>query len=207
MDEHTVFLVEDDQSVRTSLVRVLEAEQIGVQAYAGADELLDSYDKSKPGVLVVDLFLPTISGIELCDRLRKNGDIHPFIIISGRGRIPDAKLALWKGAMDFMEKPLDMSEFLDRVRRAFVEYDRRRQQKEKWIAIQKRLDSLTHRESEVLEFVADGVPTKQIANRLGISTKTVENHRSNITKKMKVGGGMQLVRLVTEFRMNDSLQN
>jgi two-component system, LuxR family, response regulator FixJ len=198
MCQPTLFLVEDDRAVRESLAWLLTQENYRVEAYSSPAELLAAYEPSKPGCLILDLHLPGMNGLQLRDQLLERGCEHPFIIITGHGDVPEATRAMRMGAVDFIEKPLPREVLLDRVREA-VKFDaqqrRARQQQQQF---QERYQSLSHREQEVLELVMDGKLTKQIADQLGISVKTVEVHRSNLTRKMGVSSVVQLVRLCAE---------
>ena len=196
----TVILVEDDQAVRDSIVWMLEQERIHVEAYATPSKLLAMYDSARPGCLVLDLHLPEMNGLELRGRLVEMGCQLPFIIITGHAEVPDATHAMRIGAVDFIEKPLNREVFLNRVWLALDQDARWRREQADHECVQARLDSLTQREHEVLGRVVAGKLTKQIATELGITIKTVEAHRSNITRKMQVDSVVQLVRIVIEHQ-------
>lgn len=204
MIQATVHLVDDNQAVRDSIVWMLEREGIQVEAYATPGDLLKAYDPKSRGCLVLDLSLPEMSGLELRDRLVEMGCRLPFIIITGCGEVPDATRAIKLGAVDFMEKPLDRDIFLDRVWQALDKDTRQRRERADHDSVQNLLDELTPREREVLELVVAGKLTKQIARQFGISVKTIEVHRSNITRKMQVDSVAQLVRIVTEHRISNT---
>jgi len=197
----TVFLIEDDKAVRESVTRMLIAEGLDVEAFGDPAELLKAYDPSKPGCLLIDLRLPRMNGLELHAELLRRGCEHPFIIITGHGAVSHATAAMREGAVDFLEKPFDRQCLLDRIHEAIRSDANRRQKCAELESIQVRIDSLTAREREVMALVVDGKLTKHIARELGISTKTVEVHRSHITQKMQVGSVAQLVRLITEYTM------
>lgn len=197
-----VYLVEDDSAVRDSLVWLFRKEGYDVEAYGTPAEILSAYDQSKHGCLVLDLRLPEMTGIELRQKLIEQGCTHPFIIITGHGDVPDATRSMRMGAIDFIEKPLDITLLLSRVREAIEADLRQRREIMEHESFRSRFETLSPREREVLELVVAGKLTKQIANQLEISIKTVEVHRSNITRKMKVDNFIQLVRLYTEHQAN-----
>ncbi len=198
--DSTVMIVEDDSDLRESLRFLLEAQGYGVEAYAVPSELVRSYDPEKPGCLILDLQLPEKSGLDLQRELRGLGGHHPFLVITGHGDVPVAVKAMRDGAVDFIQKPFDRQLLLERVDDAIRCDDESRKKRAEYLGVETKIDSLTPREQEVMELVVDGKLTKQIASQLQISTKTVEVHRSNITKKMGTESVAQLVRLVSRFR-------
>lgn len=201
MADATIFIVEDDQAVRDSLTWMLQRDGYQIEAYSSPAELLSKFDSTRPGCLVLDLRLPQMSGIELHEQLVASGCVYPFIMISGHGEVADATRAMRLGAFDFIEKPIDRKLLLERIKQA-VEYDsRRRHVAAKQDAFQCRFNSLTAREREVLQMIIAGRLTKQIAYRLDVAVKTVESHRSNIGKKMKVDSVVDLVRICTEYQV------
>jgi len=200
MNDSTVFIVEDFQPLRESMVCLLLRAEIPCEAFASPAELLASLDVERAGCLVLDLHLAGMTGLELQSRLWEAGCRLPFLIVSGHGQIPDAITAFRRGAIDFLEKPFAREIFLDRVREAIGKDAVMRGKQRLQNRTSSRLETLTARESEVLELILDGRLTKQIAGLLGISAKTVENHRSNIAKKMGVDSAVQLVKVVAEFR-------
>jgi FixJ family two-component response regulator len=201
MDETTVFLVEDFQPLRDSMAGILKRANIPCETFSCPTELIDSFDASRSGCLVLDLQLPEMSGLELQRKLSEAGCQLPFLIISGYGEIPDVTMAMRQGAIDFLAKPFTASIFLERVQESLLKDSAEREQRERLASTRAKLDTLSLRENEVLELILDGRLTKQIATQLGISAKTVENHRSNIAKKMNVDSAVQLVKLITEFYM------
>ena len=192
-----VSLVDDDDEMRASLTWMLENHGVRVRSYKTPDELLDTYDPNEPGCLVLDLRLPGMSGLELCDVLWDRGCRKPFIMISGHGDIATAVKSMHKGAVDFLEKPFEGSDFLACVDRALARETADRELREQNAETDALLATLTPREREVLDLVITGMLTKQIAERLGVAAKTIDVHRSNITRKMRVESVAQLVRKMT----------
>jgi two-component system, LuxR family, response regulator FixJ len=196
-----VFLVDDDQQIRDSLAWMLRSVGLEVECYGSPEAALAACTPDRPACLVIDLQLPGMSGLELRKRLLENGCYQPFIVMSGHGDVSLAVRAMRMGAMDFLEKPFSHQRLLEAIQKGVErDADERRRHAER-TAIQTRLESLTPREREVLSLVADGTLSKRIAGQLGISPKTVEVHRSNIMKKMKVDSVAQLVNLVTRHSM------
>jgi FixJ family two-component response regulator len=197
-----IILVEDEQQMRESLIWMLRSTGYEVDAHAAPTSLLESYDPDTPGCLVLDLRLPEMNGLELVAQLRQKGGNHPFIMITGHGDVPVAVDSMKQGAVDFLSKPFSHRIFLNRVKEALDRDTKDRQRRKEEAIIQKRIDLLTPREREVMHLVVDGLLTKQIATELGIKNKTVEVHRSHVTRKMQVESVPQLVRMVALRRLS-----
>src|SRR5690606_35184782 len=151
-------------------------------------------DTEQPGCLLVDLMLSETSGLDLLEEVRRRGGEHPFIMISGKADVTTAVESLRRGAVDCLEKPFDRQALITLVKSAMATDQENRARLIKQRDVQQRLESLTAREREVMQCVVQGMLTKQIARQLNISEKTVEVHRSHITKKMHVASVAQLVR-------------
>ena len=197
----TVYVVEDDRAVRDSLVWLLQNQGIRVQSFADPEEILAAFQRNWVGCLVLDLALPVVNGLDLYRSLKDRGCTLPFIVITGHGEIPDATRAIRLGAIDFLEKPFDTEWFLKLIGQALDLSIRQRDASFERQKMEILLESLTARESEIMELMVQGLMTKQIARKLEISIKTVEAHRSNILKKLDVESVVQLVRKVTLHRL------
>ncbi len=178
---------------------MLTLDGLDVEAFGQPSELLNAYDPSKPGCLLIDLRLPQMNGLELHAKLLKLGCQHPFIIITGHGNVPQATAAMREGAVDVLEKPFNRQRLLDRIHEAFRRDANHRKKRAQQESIRARIDLLTPREREIMELVVDGIQTKQIAHKLGIASKTVEVHRHRITQKMQTESVAQLVRMMMEY--------
>ncbi len=191
----TVFVVDDDQAMRSSLQWLIESIGMKVESYSAADEFLRQYYPGRAGCLLLDVRMPGMSGLELQQYLRSN-DIHiPVIIITGHGDVPMAVRAMKSGAVDFIEKPFNDEMLLDAIRNALALDERQRSRQAERAEIAARLAHLTPREHEVMEMVTDGQSNKEIANSLGVSAKTVEAHRARVMEKMQAGSLAELVRM------------
>lgn len=187
-EDPVVFVVDDDPALRDSIALLMRAEGLAARTFDSARSFLDAWNRSEPGCLIVDLRMPGLSGLDLQERLAGDEAAPPIIFLTGHGTVPAAVLALKAGAMDFLEKPFDPATLLARVREALAR-DRRRRSNAR------RLDALTRREREVLEQVASGKANKVIAVNLGISERTVEQHRAHGMRKLGVRTVAALVRL------------
>jgi FixJ family two-component response regulator len=180
----TIFVVDDDQTVRNSLRWLLESLQLKVETYASATEFLVSYTPSRPGCLVLDVRMPEVSGLQLQEILAARGVHLPVILITGHGDVSTAVRAMKTGALDFIEKPFNDELLLERIQRGLEIDARQRRQDAERRAVLMRLAQLTARERDVLERVVAGKPNKVVAAELGISARTVEVHRAHIMEKM-----------------------
>ncbi len=199
-----VYVVDDDEQTRHSLTFLLSQAGIKTQFFSSPKALLAEFEDQLAACLIVDLCMPEMSGLELIREIRHRGSQAPFILLTAFGTIPIAVQAMKLGAVTVIEKPLDPAryeEMLSIVREAF----HRKREYQALIPnesdVLARFNSLTAREKEVMEYVVKGELSKQIAKRLGISSKTVEVHRSNITRKMGVRSVAQLVKLVVSVQM------
>ncbi|WP_368644309.1 response regulator transcription factor [Castellaniella ginsengisoli] len=182
----TIYIVDDDEAVRDSLRWLLEANGYAVRSFAGAEEFLAAYDPEQVGVLIADIRMPGMSGLELQEALIARKAPLPIVFITGHGDVPMAVSTMKKGAVDFLEKPFNEADLRalvatmleqahERVREAHAQRDQ-----------QAVLSRLTAREQQVLERIVAGRLNKQIAGDLNISIKTVEAHRANIMEKLEV---------------------
>ncbi len=195
MSEPTVFIVDDDLAVARSLRWLIESVQLKVETFASAQAFLDGYDAAKPGCLVLDVRMPGLSGIELQERLTAQRIRVPIIFFTGHGDVQMAVRAVQAGAFDFIEKPFNDQDLLDRMQRA-ISFDAERRERD---SLRDQLSalvaSLTPREREVMDLVVAGMSNKAVANTLGLSAKTVEVHRAKVMEKMNARSVSDLVRM------------
>lgn len=195
MSEPTVFIVDDDLAVARSLRWLIESVRLKVETFASAQAFLDGYDAAKPGCLVLDVRMPGMSGIELQERLTAQRIRVPIIFITGHGDVQMAVRAVQAGAFDFIEKPFNDQDLLDRMQRA-ISFDAERRERDMQRAqLCALFASLTPREREVMDLVVAGMSNKAVANTLGLSAKTVEVHRAKVMEKMNARSVSDLVRM------------
>lgn len=198
-----VYLVDDDAAVRDAVAFLLDSVSITCQQHDSADAFLDAYD-GQAGVLILDVRMPGMSGLDLQEELKRRGlDQLSIIFISGHGDIPMAVEALKRGALDFLPKPFRDQELLDRVQSALQQCRDGQQQFTDLQEIQRRVDSLTPRERQVMAMVADGKANKVVALDLEISQRTVEIHRTHVMEKMGVRNLAHLVRMLHQGQFFD----
>jgi FixJ family two-component response regulator len=191
----TVFVVDDYAPVRSSISRLLRAAGFVVAAFASAQDFLAQYDPGVWGCLVLDLAMPALNGLDLQDILAKAGSLLPIIFLTGTADIPKSVQAMKHGASDFLTKPVNDQELLAAVRVAIEKNRALRREEAELSEIRGRLDTLTPREREVLEYVVAGKLNKQIAGDLGTVEQTVKIHRAHVMQKMRVQSVAELVRL------------
>jgi FixJ family two-component response regulator len=196
----TVFLIDDDASVRRALARLIKSAGYQVLTFASASEFLDGNAACDgPACLVLDMRMPGLTGLDLQGELQKRGAIFPIIFITGHGDIPMSVKAMKAGAVDFLPKPVDDKVLLEAIKQALARAVRERAQLKETQNIQKRLDTLTPREREVLEHVIAGQLNKQIAFDLGTVERTIKVHRARVMDKMQVGSVAELVRMAEKI--------
>lgn len=193
--DSTVFIVDDDQSIRHAMGLLLKSVGLQHEVFASANEFLESHDGSENGCLVLDIRMPGMGGLELQEKLIEMQSGIPIIFITGHGDIPMAVEAMQKGAVDFIQKPFRDQELLDRIDDALDAASERLTERARKSKVQDRIDALTNREREVLELVVTGKPNKIIAHELGVSQRTIEIHRARVMEKMHAKSLAELVRM------------
>jgi two-component system response regulator FixJ len=194
-----VFIVDDDEAVRSSLRLLLKSVGLVPVALGSAREFLDKHDPAQPGCLVLDVRMPEMSGLELQEQLNLRGAVVPVIFITGHGDVPMAVEAMQAGAFDFLQKPFRDQDLIDRIQRALEKDRANRAVLNERSLIRQRLESLTPREREVLTMVTSGKPNKVMAADLGVSQRTVEIHRARVMEKMGASSLAQLVRMFMDL--------
>jgi two-component system response regulator TtrR len=196
----TVYVVDDDASIRELIEWLMRRDGIPVRTFAAARDFLDACPPGAPGCLVLDLYLPGMSGLELQRDLAGRGIEMPVIFLSGRADVPQAVQAVKGGAIDFIEKPFDYKRMVALVRDGLARDAEARERRRRGEAQRARLASLSQREREVLDRVVDGKPNRVIAEELAISVKTVEAHRAHLMEKLEVDSVAALVQAAIASR-------
>lgn len=191
----TVFVVDDDEAMRSSLKWLIESTGLAVQTFGSADAFLTSYSPDWAGCLLLDVRMPGMSGLELQAYLAQANYHLPVIIITGHGDVGMAVKAMQAGALDFIEKPFYDEDLLRSIRRALDAESQARALRSQHAEVLARLEELTPREHEVMDLVTGGKSNKEIASTLGVSAKTVEAHRAKVMDKMQASSLAELVRM------------
>jgi FixJ family two-component response regulator len=199
--ESCVFVVEDDPSMRNALKNLLRSVGLETQLFASAQEFLDADRPDLPSCLILDVRLPGLSGLDL-QRELSAANIHiPIIFITAHGDIPMSVRAMKAGAVEFLTKPFRDQDLLDAIQHSLVQ-DRVRLQKQGEVReLQKRFDSLTSRERELLPLVVSGRSNKEIAAEIGTSEITVKVHRGHLMRKMQASSFADLLRMASDLKI------
>jgi FixJ family two-component response regulator len=199
--ESCVFVVEDDPSMRNALKNLLRSVGLEAQLFASAHEFLDADRPDLPSCLILDVRLPGLSGLDL-QRELSAANIHiPIIFITAHGDIPMSVRAMKAGAVEFLTKPFRDQDLLDAIHNSLLQ-DRVRVQKEGELReLQKRFDSLTSRERELLPLVVSGRSNKEIAAEIGTSEITVKVHRGHLMRKMQASSFADLLRMASDLKI------
>jgi FixJ family two-component response regulator len=206
MDENpTVFVIDDDQAARESVVALVSLRGLNAKAFASAEDFLQQFDPSQAGCIVVDVRMAGMSGIQLLQHLQTRRSTLPVIVITGYADVPMAVKAMQAGALTFLEKPCQEQELWQAIQQALDREQAMAAQRKQRADIEARLASLTEDEVAVLRKLLEGLPNKRIAVDLDIGLRTVELRRSNIMKKMGASSLPELVRMaiVVDFLKPD----
>jgi FixJ family two-component response regulator len=179
-----VFIIDDDDSICKALMRLLTASGHTTEVFHSADDYLKREPFDGIGCLILDIRMPGMSGTDLQIHLQRRQNSIAVVFLTGHGDLPAGIEAMKRGAVDFLTKPVDEIALLDAVDRALSRSQQVHDERSRRANVQSRLDTLTPREIEVLEYVVGGARNKQIALYLGISEKTVKAHRGVIMRKM-----------------------
>lgn len=183
-----------------ALAHLFTSVKLEVQSHHSPAEFLQCFDPARPGCIVVDVRLPGMSGLDLHARIRANHWSHPVVFLTGHADVETAVRAMKAGAVDFIQKPFNEQLLIETVSSAFFAHVELSKTEQRIARIRGRLDSLSPRERQVLDLVVAGKPTKQVSAELGLSHKTVDNHRASILDKMEARGVVELVRMALAAR-------
>jgi two-component system response regulator DctR len=195
-----VHVVDDDEAIRDALSWLLRSRGLASRTWPSAEEFLAGFSGATSGCLVLDVRMEGMSGVELFDRLLALGARLPVIFLTGHGDVPLAVAALKKGAFDFVEKPFNDNELVDKIVAAMGHDRAQRERLESEASVAARLAALSARERQVMERVLAGDYNKTIADELGIAVRTVEVHRARIFEKMGVRSAVELAQLLAPKR-------
>lgn len=195
--KETIYVIDDEEVVQESLQALLGVKgSRRVMTFGSALDFLEEFEKHQPGVILLDLHMPGMSGIELLVRLSGHQNRFPVIMVTGQGDVPLAVRAMRLGAIDFLEKPYDHNALFDTIDRAYGVLRQHQGREANIRAAQARIEVLSRREREVLLKMADGFSNREMADQMGLSVRTVEVHRANVMDRLKVASLPEAVKLV-----------
>ncbi len=195
MSDISVFIVDDDPSVRDSLGLLLGLRGYRTAIFADAESFLLAYAPNWRGCILIDIRMPGMDGLQMQKHLVELGCSLPVIIMTGHGDVESAREAFKAQAVDFLEKPLDQARLMAAIDEALSRYQTTLQEADRKTSFAGLLATLTPREREVMDMIVSGKHNRDIAEKLGISPRTVEVHKARVMQKLKVDGVAQLVRL------------
>jgi two-component system response regulator DctR len=196
----SVFIVDDDEAIRDALEFLLQSRGLETRGFESAEEFLKAWTPDLSGCLLLDIRMSGMSGLDLFDRLHDASSALPVIFLTGHGDVPMAVSALKKGALDFVEKPFNDNELVDRVVEALAWAARMREQQAGDATIAGRLASLSAREKQVMDLILAGKMNKVIADDLKITMRTVEVHRAHVFEKMAVKTAVELAQMLSGYK-------
>ena len=192
----TVFIIDDDDDIRSSLSRALGKRGYSVETFSSARHFLDEYDHNKLGCVILDYGMPEMNGLELQGYMKEQDIILPVIFITGHGGIPESVQAIKQGAVDFLEKPFRQTVLVNCIEMAFARVLETQQFELTHKQLEDRFERLTKREKEVAEFIVlnpSSTSSKEVGRHLGISPRTVDHHRARVLEKMRMRSVTELV--------------
>lgn len=195
-----IHIVDDDESLRTALSRLLKAAGYQVCAYNSAEELLAAKDLPG-GCILLDINMPGLSGVKLQEHLNARSNVLPIIFLTGQGDIRTSVATIKAGAEDFLCKPVDQAQLLPAIERALARYLEESAERSTRDGLSERLALLSPREREVFDLVITGLLNKQIADRLGTSERTIKAHRAAITDKLQVRSAAEMVAIASQLNL------
>lgn len=194
----TVYLIDDDVDVRDALTLLLRTMGFAVKPFANVQAFLERPNPRQDGCVVADIRMPGTSGLQLLERMAAEAERMPTVIITGHGDVAACRRAFKAGAVDFLTKPVDEQILLEAIEAGFSQLDERSRTQVARAGRDALLAKLTQREREILDLVADGLSTKEIARALDVSPRTVETHRANIAEKLGAGSVAEMVRFALD---------
>jgi FixJ family two-component response regulator len=191
----SVAIIEDEERVRNALAFQLRTASFEVVAYSSAEELLESADAKDFDCVVADIYLPKMNGLQLQEELNRTIPYASIVFITGHGDLSLGMHAMRKGAVDFLEKPVDDQALLSSITRGAQLSRERRLEQFRRIEFEEHERSLTSREREVFALITTGLLNKQVASELGTTERTIKAHRASVMSKMGAGSLADLVRM------------
>ncbi len=195
MKEASVYIIDDDLSVRNGLTRIVKAAGINAESFESAGDFLNSEKYKEHGCIILDVHMPEMTGPELQEKLIEAGSTMPIIFLSAHSDVPTTAKTMKKGAVDFLEKPVDHEDLMAAIQNSLEQDLETRTKRTEYNSILEHINTLTPREHEVMTFVITGMLNKQIAAEMNISEETVKIHRGRVMQKLGIVSVAELVRI------------
>ncbi|MDQ2084436.1 response regulator [Xanthobacteraceae bacterium Astr-EGSB] len=200
VEDHVIFIVDDDASLREALIDLLESHGLRAVAFGSAGEYVEASKPDVPACLILDVELPDINGLDL-QRQIAEGDYPPVVFVTGHGDIPSSVRAIKHGAVDFLTKPFSDGDLMSALRAGLARDRQARAERGELAALRERYATLTTRERDVFPLVISGLLNKQAAAQLEISEVTLQIHRRNVMQKMAAASLADLVRMAEKLNV------
>lgn len=198
-----VHIVDDDPAIRDALAWLFSTRQVNTELWDSGEAFLNALSPETQGCILLDIRMDGLSGLEVFEQLRERQSLLPVIFLTGHGDLPLAVTALKQGAADFIEKPFNDNDLVDRVLDVLRSYEASQEERDNEQALEERLNTLSQREREVLALALEGRLNKQIAQDLSITMRTVEVHRARALEKMQARTLIELARLLDPARLRE----
>jgi len=202
-----IFLIDDDEEIRSGVSLLLKSLGYNIESFKSVSEFLEVADHTGPGCILLDIFLGAETGLEMQSKIEIKFESLPIIFITGQGNIPMSVEAMKKGAINFLQKPIDDKELLKAIEEAVTRSDELIKKQNEIEKFKSLVSSLTAREYEIFRYVITGMLNKQIAAELGIAEHTVKNHRLNITEKLGVKSVPEMIYMAEKLSIKTSKNN
>jgi FixJ family two-component response regulator len=202
--ESKIFLIDDDEDIRSGIALLLKSIGYNVESFKNVSEFLEFADHTGPGCILLDIFLGEETGLELQSKIEIKFESLPIIYITGQGNIPMSVQAMKKGAINFLQKPIDDKELMKAIEEALSTSDERIRKQNEIEKFKSLVSSLTAREYEIFRYVITGMLNKQIAAELGIAEHTVKNHRLSITEKLGIKSVAEMIYMAEKLSIKTS---
>jgi two-component system response regulator FixJ len=196
MEDFTIYIIDDEEDIRTSLTRSLTKRGYKVESFSSADSFLNTYNRTNSGCLLLDYGMPEMNGLELQNKLIEMEISIPIIFMTGHGGIPQSVQAIKAGAIDFLEKPFQQKVLLKAIDTAFEQATSLNEDIEGANALKAKFETLTTREKEIAEFIVQNpadTSSKYIGRQLDVSPRTIDHHRARVLEKMDVTSVAELI--------------
>lgn len=195
MSEPSVYIIDDDLSVRIGLSRMVKTTGINAESFESAEKFLSTDKCKEHGCILLDVHMPEMTGPELQEKLIEAGCSMPIIFLSAHGDVPTTAKTMKNGAVDFLEKPIEREDLMTAIRVSLEQDLENRAKRTEYDSLLERIKTLTPREHEVMTFVITGRLNKQVAAEMDISEETVKIHRGRVMQKLGIVSVAELVRI------------